>query len=140
MLLTQILNQLNKALAGERLTLGQATPYIDYAIDQINSELGAIYPTLSDIGDTQTEYSYFPDQYIRTVVIPCAAWRFYVMDEEGLISAEQYHTDYLDNMFIMKRDMLYAVPVEYQVDPRAGSILGNPYSMSLGFNRLDVQL
>lgn len=140
MLLTEILSNLNKALAGERLSIGAAQPLLDYAIDQINTELCAKYPTFSDLQATATSYDYFPDRYIRQVVIPGAAWRFYVYDEEGLSTATQYQQDFLQNMFTMKRDMLYAVPAEYQAAAQAGSILAPETSMSLGFNRLDVML
>ena len=140
MLTTKIVSELNKALAGERLSLGSAIPYLDYAIDQINIELCSKFPTFSDLSSTDTAYTAFPDKYIRQVVIPCAAWRFYVVDEEGGSTAQQYQTDFRENLFYMKRDMLYAIPEQYLEDANQGHVLGPEESMTLGINNMSVLL
>lgn len=132
MLLSEMQRLLNKQLAGEMLSLKECASYFDYTIDGINEKLGACYPTVSDIIETLSEYNYFPDKYIRSVVIPGAAWRYYVEDEEGLQTAVQYQVDYENGRFLMQRDMLYAVPVEYQVDVESGSVAGEPTNYAVG--------
>ena len=86
------------------------------------------------------EYNFFPDKYIRTVVIPGAAWHFYVMDEEGLQTAPQYMADYENGKFIMQRDMLYKIPEEYQDDDNQGFIVGDPESDIFGDRGLVVDI
>lgn len=121
MQITQVVKLFNEALAGESLTLREALPHLDSAIDRINSYLNAAYPVFSSLDTTTAvEYNFFPDQYIRTVVIPGAAWHYYVMDEEGLMTAPQYQRDFEQGLFVMLRDMLYKIPAEYQADPDAG--------------------
>lgn len=140
MLITNIQRLFNDALAGETLSIRDMLPHLDAAIDSINTKLNAKYPVFSDIDYTayNAEYSYFPDKYIRTVVIPGAAWHYYVMDEEGLQTAPQYLADFETGKFYMQRDMLYAVPEEYQADDDAGFVIGNINSDVLGARGLVV--
>ena len=62
--------------------------------------------------------NYCPNKYIRSVVITGAAYKFYVTDEEGIITATQYQYDYLNNLFAMKRDYSASVPEEYLADEK----------------------
>jgi hypothetical protein len=114
MLLTDITKQVNATLAGEMLTYQELRPYLDKVIDKINTELDSCFPVFADLPNYTTEYSYFPDKYIRTVVVPGAAWHYYVMDEEGASAAPQFQMDYREGMFYMLRDYVEQVPVEYQ--------------------------
>ena len=84
MLITAICNAINQALAGEMLTKNELTPHIDYAIDTINATLNSCFPALSELDTLVTDYNYFPSNYIRLVIVPGAAWHFYVNDEEGM--------------------------------------------------------
>lgn len=122
MLLTKITSEVNKKLAGEMLTYLDLVSFLDSTIDDINSHLNSCYPAFSEIAKTDTEYNYFPDRYIRTVVIPGAAWYFYVADEEGTQTATQYATDYNRGLYLMLRDHLHNVPIEYQVDIQQGAV------------------
>lgn len=142
MLITNIQKLFNSALAGETLSVKEMLPHLDAAIDGINDKLNTCYPVFSelDLTTANAEYSYFPDKYIRTVVIPGAAWHYYVMDEEGLQTAPQYQLDYENGKFIMQRDMLYNIPEEFQADEEAGSIVGMEDNTTLGTRGLVCDL
>lgn len=142
MLLTQVQRLFNEALAGETLSYKEMLPHLDAAIDGINSKLNSKYPVFSEVEyDTaESAYDFFPDRYIRTVVIPGAAWHFYVMDEEGLQTAPQYQQDFEQGKFLMQRDMLYKIPEEYQDDDNAGFIVGDPESDIFGDRGLVVDI
>lgn len=122
MLLTAIQSLVNSALAGELLTYTELVPHLDAAIDGINDVLNAKYPSFSELPMGATEYTHFPDKYIRTVVVPGCAWHYYVADEEGMQTAPQYQMNYEQGKFIMLRDMLYNIPLEYQADEHQGYV------------------
>lgn len=138
MLITKIRKLFNEALAGETLTLSEMLPHLDAAIDAINENMNTIYPVFSDLDTSQPEavYNYFPDSYIRTVVIPGAAWHFYVTDEEGAQTAIQYQTDFEMGKFRMLRDMLYKIPTQYQADSEQGSVIAPLSNDTLGYRGL----
>lgn len=121
MRIKDIVATINIELAGEQLTFNQLKPFLDHTIDDINSQLNANYPVFSGFG-YDIDYNFFPDKFIRMVVMPGAAWYYYVADEEGSPSAQQYSQDYARGMFTMQRDMLYNIPVEYQADSYQGTV------------------
>jgi hypothetical protein len=86
------------------------------------------------------EYAYFPDRYIRRTVISGAAWNYYVVDEEGLQTSLQYQVDFEKGKFIMQRDMLYAVPAEYQASSTQGFIVGPDSNDTVGARGLELDL
>lgn len=119
---------MNIKLAGEMLTYDMLKPYLDEVIDNINTRLSAKFPVFSEFTQaaypTQyPNYNFFPDNFIRTVVIYGAAHKFYTADEEGINSARQYDTEYQNAMFIMERDYLELVPTEFQVDTPASVVM-----------------
>jgi hypothetical protein len=126
---TEIVNFTNAKLAGELLTYNQLLVHLDATIDDINGELNSCFPTFSEFEKNQAmypaypDYNFFPDKYIRSVVIPGAAYKFYITDEEGAVAAPQYAKDYTTAMFLMVRDYSLSVPEEYQADER-GYIVG----------------
>ena len=122
MLISNIVNGVNTKLAGETMTFNQLKLFLSETIDDINRELCATYPSFDDLKESDN-YNYFPDKYIRSVVIMGAAYKFYETDEEGIVTATQYHYDYMDNLFYMKRDYSCAVPTEYQ-DADRGYVIG----------------
>jgi hypothetical protein len=122
MLISNIVNGVNTKLAGETMTFNQLKLFLSETIDDINRELCATYPSFDDLKESDN-YNYFPDKYIRSVVITGAAYKFYETDEEGIVTATQYHYDYLDNLFYMKRDYSCSVPPEYQ-DTERGYVTG----------------
>lgn len=138
MLIADITKKVNQMLAGELLTYAEMLPHLDYTIDCINEKLGACYPAFSDLPQGATEYTAFPDKYIRSVVVIGTAWRYYVTDEEGLQTAPQYEQDFLLELFKMQRDMLYKVPAQYQSDVNEGSVAGDIDSVTLGDRGLVV--
>lgn len=138
MKINDIVRTVNSLLAGELLTYAELIPHLDYTIDSINEKLGACYPAFSELPTGSTEYTAFPDKYLRTVVASGAAWRFYVADEEGLATAPQYQSDFMEELFKMQRDMLYKVPAEYQSDVYEGSVAGDVDSATLGDRGLTV--
>lgn len=136
--INDIVKNVNQMLAGELCTFGELLPHLDYTIDCINEKLGACYPTFSELPSGTLDYTVFPDKYIRSVVVVGAAWRFYVADEEGLATAQQYELDFNDALFKMQRDMLYKVPPKYQSDVYEGSVAGDVDSITLGDRGLVV--
>lgn len=73
------------------------------------------------------DYNYFPDRYIREVVCKGAAYKFYIMDEEGIATAEQYGYDYEKALFVMQRDYIEQVPVEYQADSKGSVVISEDW-------------
>ena len=114
MTLQEIVNRVNKLLAGERHSFAQLVDYLDRTIDDINSQLNSTFPVFSELPDGKAEYDYFPDRYIRSVVTVGAAWYYFSTDEEGNQTAPQYMYDYERGMFTMSRDYHNLVPLEYQ--------------------------
>lgn len=142
MLVTDVQKLFNNALAGDTLSINEMLPHLDAAIDGINDNMNTVFPVFSElpIGTPGLEYNFFPDKYIRTVVIPGAAWHYYVMDEEGLQTAPQYQTDYEKGKFIMLRDMLYDIPEEYQAEVEQGSVIAPDDNDTLGYRGLVCDL
>lgn len=116
----EVQHLVNTALAGEMLSFSELLPHLNYAIDEINANLNTIYPTF-EIKAGAHEYTAFADKYIRMVVIPGAAWHFYVNDEEGMQTAPQYQIEFQKGLFFMLRDSIYNTPLEYQADLLQGS-------------------
>jgi hypothetical protein len=147
MLLPQIVKTVNRYLPGEILTFNNMVVYLDEVIDDINAKLCATFPTFTEAIDAATEaagevinlasfnYNFFPERYIRNVVAKGAVYKFYVQDEEGIITADKYGYEYKDSMFIMERDYLSEVPNEYQ-SLRNASVVKDEYyrSGNLPFN------
>lgn len=113
MKINDIVAGVNTKLAGETLTYNQLRLFLDETIDIINRELNAEFPSFSTL-DSNGTYDAFPDKYIRSVVIVGAAYKFYVTDEEGMQTAQQYQYDFLDGLYYMKRDYSYLIKPEYQ--------------------------
>ena len=126
----------NTRLKSERLPITQAMPYLDMAIDDINIQLNAKFPTitevklameadplLTDVALADCIYDCFPDKYIRTVLTTGAAYHFFQDDEEGMQTAVALRAEYDTNMFYMVRDYSHVVPEEYQ-DCDMNGILG----------------
>ena len=127
MKVNEILKRVNKLLAGEQLVYSQIEEFLDSTIDDINDKLNSKFPAFSElnIGSVlldSVEYNHFPDKYIRSVVIPGAAYKFYIMDEEGMVTAEQFGYEYEKGLFMMMRDYMELVPEEYQAESK-GSVL-----------------
>ena len=134
MLLPQIVKTVNRYLAGEMLTFNNMVVYLDEVIDDINIKLCSTFPTFTEAIDAATEaagvainltafnYNYFPDEYIRTVVCKGAVYKFFIQDEEGVITADKYGYEYTDNLFYMQRDYISQVPVAYQSDSNASVV------------------
>lgn len=121
--LNKIVQRINELLAGEILSYGEMVPYLDSAIDDINSELGSTYPVFSELEADQAEYSFFPDRYVRSVVCYGAAYYFYQTDEEGGQPPPGYTQTYMNNLFLMKRDWIQYVPVQYEQLGKPGAVL-----------------
>lgn len=116
-----IVSLISKKLADEIVSESEMLSYMDAVIDDINTQLNASFPTFteykeenSDISGTLLDYTAIPDKYIRTVVIPGAAYKFYTTDEEGGYSAPKYEEEYKQALFYMLRDYSFQIPQEYQ--------------------------
>lgn len=131
MQITEIIRRVNALLAGEQLVYSQLETFLDSVIDDINTVLNSTFPAFSELGlesglgfISETDYNYFPEKYIRSVVIPGTAYKFYIMDEEGMTTAEQFGYNYEKNLFYMMRDYLEQVPEEYQASSK-GSVISH---------------
>lgn len=122
MLITDIVKLINARLAGDMEPFYKLQPHMDEVIDEINNELNSTFPTFSEflISNPNGDYTLFPDQYLRTVVVYGAAYKWYVTDEEGIETAQKYEMKYNEHMFYMVRDFITDVPEEYQADQANG--------------------
>lgn len=126
MTIPAIVQSINSQLAGELLSIGELTIFVDKAIDDINTRLNTKFPVLSDVIIAAKEdetlrdangticYTAIPDKYIRSVVIPGAVFKYYTTDEEGAAVAPKYEEEYLKGLFYMERDYLNLIPPQYQ--------------------------
>ena len=136
MTINEIVKRINKALAGEQLVYSRLEPFMDEVIDDINEKLNAKYPSFSslraiDAFSGETDYNYFPEHYIRKVLIKGTAYKFYIMDEEGMQTADMYGYDYQNALFTMMRDYIEKVPEEYRADYSGGLMVDENYSQSM---------
>lgn len=117
--INNIIKFTNDKLAGETLMYDQLLVFLDATIDDINSSLNSQFPVFSEFtseNENYPNYNFFPDKYIRTVVIPGAAAKFYAVDEEGAQVAPMFDTEYRQNLFFMVRDYSHLVPEEYRCE------------------------
>ena len=122
MKLDEIVQLTNIKLADELCSYIELKPYFDMVVDEINATMNTVFPVFPTLPLTTDEYTAFPDQYVRSVVVPGAAHKYYVADEEGSATATQYATDYQSGMFYMLRDYSHCVPEEYMADRQQGSV------------------
>lgn len=140
----------NEKLAGEMFEYSEIASFFDLVIDEINADLSAKFPSLSEFtpalfpgykaelytkvdeqGNVTIDaaaqqavyqnYDLFPDKYIRSVVIPGAAYKWFSVDEEGASTAPLFQVEYEKARFEMTRDYMDKVPYEY-VDDTSGAI------------------
>lgn len=126
MKIKDIVKLTNTYLAGEQLTYQKLMPYLDAVIDDINSKLSATFPPFSTIAFTpemaaNIEYDAFPDRYVRSVIPVGAAYKYYLIDEEGVDNSQDLGYRYETNLFYMLRDYVEQVPPYYQSDTK-GSV------------------
>lgn len=127
MLYKDIVKNFNVLLAGDNLVLKDILPHLDFALDKVNEKLNTCYPTFTEYydpnGDYKSDkYDLFENRFIRQVILPGAAWHYYVTDEEGLATSPQYEKDFENGLFVMQRDMLYNIPVEWQASNEQGTV------------------
>ena len=131
MQIAQLVKIINDHLAGELLTITDIRSSIDYIIDDINVTMNTKFPVLSELPEGTAEYTAIPDRYLRSVVAIGAAWRYFVIDEEGAQTSMQYQVDYETNRFYMLRDYSSKVPEEY-IDDSIGGVQGNRDNRAVG--------
>lgn len=116
--IAKICNLINQSLAGEMLRQDELILYMDKVIDDINNQLNSNYPSFSEYTSEffpdYPNYNVFPEKYIRSVVVPGAAYNFYKVDEEGNNTAPLFRQEYQINLFYMVRDMMENVPPRFQ--------------------------
>ena len=115
----QIVNLINKHLADEFCSVAELTNYMDRVIDDINTRLNSKFPTVSEViasagNTTDPDYNMFPDKYIRSVLVVGAAYKYYITDEEGNATAQQYGAEYNQNLFYRERDYSFSIPEIYR--------------------------
>jgi hypothetical protein len=118
MKINEIVDRINHKLAGEMLSYDELKYHIDEAIDDINSKLSAKFPAITEFNATDfpqyPDYNFFPNNYIRSVVVIGVSEKFYLTDEEGASASLGYTYAYKDRLFEMQRDYSSKVPLEYQ--------------------------
>ena len=142
MKITDIIQNINRKLAGENLSYAELEVHLDSVIDDINAKLNSMYPAFSEFSalkddDTRVylqypDYNLFPDRWVRTVVIPGAVYKWYVMDEEGIDTAATYGREYNTALFTMLRDFSVQVPDTFRV-ANAGYIQTAAYNPGISF-------
>ena len=85
-----IVNYINERLAGEQLLYSQLLVFLDGTIDDINQALNSNFPAFSEFSEKDEnypDYNFFPDRYIRTVVLTGVLSFIYVMKRELLLQS-----------------------------------------------------
>lgn len=155
----------NEKLAGEMFEYQEIVSFFDLVIDEINADLSTKFPALSEftpvsypgykmkeyttvneegklVVDTAKQtavyqnYDLFPDKYIRSVVIPGAAYKWFSVDEEGASTAPLFQVEYEKARFEMVRDYIDKVPYEY-VNNTSGAIT-DPFYYDKLTSRSDI--
>lgn len=144
MLITEIISKINTKLSGELLITEELLPFLDDVIDDINEKLNAKYPSFTEYIKQQENitfdnqvYDLFPDNYIRSVVIVGAAYKYYITDEEGASTADNYAMQYQAALFYMQRDYSASVPSEYKKDGAGFLNSGVPHGSA---EMIDIKL
>jgi hypothetical protein len=116
--IAKVCELVNQELAGELLREDELMLYLDKTIDAINAQLNSNYPTFTEytqeLFPDYPNYNVFPEKYIRSVVIPGAAYEFYKVDEEGNKTASLFLQEYQQGLFYMTRDMMESVPPRFR--------------------------
>lgn len=118
MQVTQIQSLINQNLAGEMLSYKQLIVHLNWALDELNATLNTVFPEFTS---DMTEYTAFPDRYIRMCLVPGAVHHFYVVDEEGQTGEYNFLQDFETNKFRMLRDYSHQIPDEYLADGDNGT-------------------
>ena len=150
MLKSTVTQLFNEKLTGELFNYDEIVSYLDLVIDEIKADLRSKFPTFSEFTAIQfpnykaeeytkedgtidtaarnaiyNNYDVFPDKYIRSVVIPGAAYKWFSVDEEGASTAPLFQQEYEKARFEMVRDYMDYVPEEFIKD-NTGAIT-DPY-------------
>lgn len=114
---------ISKHLADEIVSEGEMLSYMDRVIDDINTRLNTVFPTFTEYKEDNKEltaelldYTAIPDKYLRSVVVPGAAYKYYTTDEEGSYAAPKYEEEYRTALFYMERDFSFRIPEQYRAD------------------------
>lgn len=114
---------ISRHLADELVSEGEMLSYMDQVIDDINARLNTTFPTFTEFKEANKDlavdlldYTPIPDKYLRSVVVPGAAYKYYTTDEEGGYAAPKYSEDYRTALFYMERDFSFSVPEQYRAD------------------------
>lgn len=130
MTINEIVKRVNRLLSGEMLIYSELEEHLDSVIDDINARLNSNYPAFSEFKaathPTYPDYNFFPERYMRSVVLPGAATKFYTQDTEGIEAAPEFMRNYQTNLFYMERDYLEHVPTAYQAVEKRGLLTQDP--------------
>ena len=113
---------ISKHLADEIVSESEMLSYMDRVIDDINTRLNSTFPTFTEYkeynqdGIEDLDYTPIPDKYLRSVVVPGAAYKYYTTDEEGSYAAPKYEEEYRTALFYMERDFSFSIPQCYRAD------------------------
>lgn len=119
MILNTIIQMINDKCNGELFTFSEIAHHLDATIDDINAKLNSTFPaftefTSSAYPEQYPDYNFFPDRWIRSVVVTGVAYKFYTQDEEGADVATALRTEYAQNLFVMQRDYSNSIPEQFR--------------------------
>lgn len=111
-------------ITSEHLHPSDLLGYMDSIIDDINEDLQSTFPLFSawtqycedhpELELDANDYTAFPNAYLRKVVAPGTALKFYSNDEEGEQVASKFYLDYEKARANMVRDYLHQVPEHFR--------------------------
>ena len=118
-----LISLISKHLADEIVSETEMLSYMDRVIDDINTRLNTTFPTFTEhkehhgnVPNNILDYTAIPDKYLRTVVVPGAAFKYYTTDEEGSYASPKYEEDYRNGLFYMERDFSFSIPRHFRAD------------------------
>ncbi|MCQ2968535.1 MAG: hypothetical protein MJ191_00160 [Clostridium sp.] len=84
--------------------------------DFVRDDQGEIIVDWDALAAVYNNYDVIPEKYIRSVIIPGAAYKWFSVDEEGASTAPLFQQEYEKARFEMLRDYIDLVPYEFQND------------------------
>ena len=133
----KIIDLVSKHLGDDLVTTAELMSFIDRTIDDINTQLDANFPTFTEseegVPNDVRDYTAIPDKYIRTVIVPGAAFKYYVTDEEGNQAATKYEEDYRQGLFYMLRDYSSQIPAEYRGEDGGGVSISTDHTLDVPY-------
>lgn len=129
-----IVNRINNMYLARRITWDDISYDADSAITRINDFMGTKYPDMStimlydhstySIEQNGVNLAIFPEEYIRSIVIPFIALELLARDEEFTTVYTKYANDVDSGLFNMFQKEFNSVPYVFRQNPDNGVFFG----------------